>query len=384
VDVLHTAHGAATLLTVALGLGVLTLPVIGSAEPLTRDSVIHTVAGTGVAGFSGDGGPARGARVNLPRDTAVAPDGSLYIADTSNNRIRRIRPSGTISTVAGTGARAYGGDGGPAKAASLSLPHDVTVADSGVVFVADANNHRVRRIAVDGIITTVAGNGSRGSSGDGGPARRARLMNPKSVALFGGGLYVADLSNSVRRVDLATGTITTVVGTGTAGYSGDGGPARAATLHGPQRIAFDPSGNLYIADTLNHVVRRVDATSRVITTVAGTGTAGFNGDGPALRTRLSFPRGIAVADRSTLFVADSDNHRVRRLDLTEDTLTTVVGDGTAGYRGDGGPAERARVSNPRGLTVDGGALVVADTMNSAIRVVRPAVAVAAPSLRQAP
>jgi sugar lactone lactonase YvrE len=359
------------VLAVSLGMAPIALSGASAVEPVTRGSIIQTRVGTGVAGFSGDGGRARAAQVNQPRDTAVAPDGSLYIVDTYNNRVRRVSPSGRITTVAGTGRAAYGGDGGPARAAWLNLPHDITVSGSGVVFVADAGNHRVRRIGADGTIATVAGNGSRGASGDGGPAVRARLMNPKSVALFRGDLYLADLSNRVRRVDLETARITTVVGTGRAAYTGDGGPARAATLNQPQRIAFDPRGNLYIADTLNHAVRRVDADTRVITTVAGTGSAGFNGDGPARRTRLRSPRGITTAGRSTVYVADSGNHRVRRIDLARHRLTTVAGRAGRGYTGDGGPAGRARLTNPRGLSMDGRALVIADTMNSAIRVVHP-------------
>ena len=185
-------------------------------------SVITTVAGS-KAGFGGDGGPAVQALLNQPRDTAVAPDGSIYVADTYNNRIRRISPDGTITTVAGTGSSTYNGDNMPATAASLSWPHDVTVDSNGVVYVADSAHHRIRKITPDGVISTVAGTGLAGSNGENGAATSARIRNPKSVALYGGALYFSSLEQKVRRVDLTTGTITTIAGTGVIGYSGDGG-----------------------------------------------------------------------------------------------------------------------------------------------------------------
>ena len=237
-------------------------------------SVITTIAGTGQAGFSGDGGQAVNARLNQPRDSAIGPDGSIYITDTYNNRIRRIAPSGTIATIAGNGSATYNGDNRPATTASLSWPHDVTVDGAGIVYIADSDHNRVRRVGLDGMITTIAGTGVLGSTGDGGPATSARLNKPKTVVVFGGGLYIAGLDNKVRRVDFTTGIIARVAGTGAAGYSGDGGSALKARLNGPQRLQMDSTGNIYIADTLNNVIRRVDAATGDIRTVAGTGVEG--------------------------------------------------------------------------------------------------------------
>jgi trimeric autotransporter adhesin len=341
----------------------------GAMAVITRTSVVSTYAGTGTAGFSGDGGPARTAGLNQPRDTAMGPDGSVYVADTYNNRIRRIAPDGTITTVAGNGSATYNGDGIPATSASLSLPHDVTVDSAGVVYIADSAHHRIRRVSLNGIITTISGTGVSGGSGDGGPATSARLKNPKSVALYGGALYTSGLDNKVRRIDLTTGIITRVAGTGTAGYSGDGGPATSARLHAPQRLAIDSTGNIYVADTMNSVIRRIDAASRTIRTVAGVGgTEGLRGDGgPAASALLNSPRGLALDGDGLLYIADSDNHRVREVDLSTGIITAVVGT-SAGYAGDGGPAVSARLRQPRGLTVTPqGDLLIAESGNSVIR-----------------
>lgn len=322
-----------------------------------------------VAGFSGDGGPARIAQLNQPRDTAVGPDGSLYLADTFNNRIRRISPSGTIVTIAGNGSATYNGDGIPGTAASLSWPHDVTVDAVGVVYIADSNHFRIRRVGLNGLITTIAGTGLGGSSGDGGPATSARIGKPKTVVLHGAGLYIAAADNKVRRIDLTTGIITRIAGTGTAGYSGDGGPAVNARLNGPQRLQIDSHGNVYIADTLNSVVRRVDAATGIIRTVAGVGgVSGSSGDGgPATAALLNHPRGLALEADRVLYIADSDNHRVRAVDLATGIISRVAGS-SAGYRGDNGPASAARMRQPRGLTVTPqGDLLIAETGTSVIR-----------------
>jgi len=331
-------------------------------------SVITTIAGTGQAGFSGDGGQAVNARLNQPRDSAIGPDGSIYITDTYNNRIRRIAPSGTIATIAGNGSATYNGDNRPATTASLSWPHDVTVDGAGIVYIADSDHNRVRRVGLDGMITTIAGTGVLGSTGDGGPATSARLHKPKTVVVFGGGLYIAGLDNKVRRVDFTTGIITRVAGTGVAGYSGDGGSALNARLNGPQRLQIDTAGNIYIADTLNSVIRRVDAATGRISTVAGTGVAGYTGDGgQATVARLNNPRGIALENNSILYIADSSNHLVRAVNLTTGVITKVAGT-VAGYSGNGGPASAARLRQPRGLTVDAqGNLLVAEVGNSVLR-----------------
>ena len=296
------------------------------------------------------------------------------MADTYNNRIRRISPDGTITTVAGNGSSTYNGDNMPATSASLSWPHDVTVGSNGVVYVADSAHHRIRKITPDGVISTVVGTGLAGSNGENGAATSARIRNPKSVALYGGALYFSSLEQKVRRVDLTTGNITTVAGTGVIGYSGDGGPAKQATLHAPQRLAIDSVGNIYVADSGNNAIRRIDATSGVITTVAGTGTAGSTGDGgPATSARLYHPRGLALEGDRTLYIADSDIHRVRLLDLTTGVIYHLAGT-TKGFSGDGGPAGRAQLRQPRGLTtLPGGGLLVADTFNNRLRQIQPSV-----------
>ena len=286
--------------------------------------VITTVAGTGADGSQvsdGDGGPATAALLAFPESVALDGAGNLFIADTRNHRVRRVdAATGVITAVAGTIGAGFGGDGGPATAALLAFPRGVALDGAGNLFIADSSNDRVRRVdAASGVITTVAGTGKDGSQvsdGDGGPATAALLASPESVALDGAGnLFIADLGNSrVRRVDAATGVITTVAGAGAAGFGGDGGPATAALLAFPNGVALDGAGNLFIADSSNDRVRRVDAATGVITTVAGTGVEGFSGDGgPATAARLWGPRGVALDEAGDLFIADADNNRVRRV-----------------------------------------------------------------------
>lgn len=332
-------------------------------------SPISTIAGTGTGGESGDGGPAVAAELRQPRDTAVAADGSIVVVDTLNNRIREIAPDGTISTIAGTGVAGSEGDGGPATEAQLKLPHDVAFDAAGNLYIADANNNLVRRVDTEGIITTVAGTGQRGYNGDDIPAVTAELRNPKSVLVVGDSLYIADsLSYRIRRVDLTSGLISTVAGNGEKGYGGDGGPALEAMLDTPQRIAADDAGNLYVADTKNNRIRMIDAATTTISTVLGTGEPTYTGDrGPAVEATVSVPRGVTV-DRNWLYVADSGNHVVRRVNLNTGIVRTVVGTGEPGFAGDGGPAGDAQVAGPRGLSVDAaGDLVIADTKNNAVR-----------------
>ena len=333
-----------------------------------RSGTITTIAGTGVWSYGGDGGPAVQARLSPPYGVAVDGAGNLYIADSNNDRIRRVDPSGTITTIAGTRSRGYSGDGGPAVQAWLSFPIGVAVDGAGNLYIADSNNHRIRRVDPSGTITTIAGTGTSGHSGDGGPAVSAQLFNPRGVAVDGAGnLYIADIRNHrIRRVD-AFGTITTIAGTGREGYSGDNGPAVGAQLDFPAGVAVDGVGNFYIADSENARIRRV-APSGTITTIAGTGEWDFSGDGgPAVQAALSVPTGVTVDRAGNLYIADSRNHRIRRVDPSG-TITTIAGTRSRGYSGDGGPAVQAWLSFPIGVAVDGaGNLYIADSENHRIR-----------------
>ena len=334
------------------------------------NGTITTIAGTGFMGYSGDGGPAIEAEFSRPRAVASDNSGNLYIADTANHRIRRVDAMGVIATIAGTGRRGYSGEGGPAVEADLSWPEGLTLDSTGNLYIADSGNHRVRRVDGTRTINTVAGTGEVGYIGDGGLGVEAQLVQPEDVAVDeAGNLYIADRSSHrIRRVDSA-GTITTVAGTGRAGYSGDGGPAVDAQLSLPKGVAVDASGNLYIADSFYHRIRRVDSAG-TITTIAGTGRAGYSGDGgPAIEAQLRSPYGMAVDGAGNLYIADRDNHRIRRVDATG-IITTIAGTGERGllFLGDGGPAVEAPLSWPEGVAVDGsGNLYIADTVNHRIR-----------------
>ena len=334
---------------------------------------ITTVAGSGAYGFSGDGGAATSARMAAAYGVAVDGAGNVYIADWGSHRIRRADGgSAEISTVAGTGEYGFDGDEVSATSANLAAPHGVAVDGAGNVFIADTQNHRIRRVdAGSGEITTVAGTGAEGASGDGGPATSASLRFPFSVAVDGAGnLYVADTNNHlIRRVDGASGVITTVAGTGAQGGGGDGGPATSASLSYPTAVAVDGVGNVYVADTENHRIRRVDGGSGVITTVAGTGAEAYGGDGgPATSASLAFPAGVAVDGAGNVYVTDTENHRLRRVDGGSGVITTVAGTGAETFGGDEGPATSARLAGPRGVTVDGaGNVYVADYKNGRIR-----------------
>jgi YD repeat-containing protein len=334
--------------------------------------IIKTVAGDGTWGYSGDGGPAEQAKLWSPAGVAVDASGNLYIADTNNYCIRKMDTSGIITTVAGDRTRGYSGDGGPAEQAKLDQPAGVAVDASGNLYIADTDNRCIRKVNTSGIITTVAGDGTYGYSGDGGPAAQAKLKRPFSVAVdASGNLYIADTYNyCIRKVDTG-GIITTVAGDGTYGYSGDGGPAAQAKLKRPLSVAVDASGNLYIADIYNNRVWKVD-TSGIITTVAGDGTWGYSGDGgPAAQAKFWGPRGVAVDASGNLYIADRYNHCIRKVD-TSGIITTVAGDGTSGCSGDGGPAAQAKFWSPRGVAVDAsGNLYIADSGNTQIRKVGP-------------
>lgn len=324
---------------------------IGRVWHVDSAGVIATVAGG--RSIIGDGAGATAAQLGDPLGVAIDALGEIYVADTGYERIRRIDRTGVITTVAGNGIFGYGGDGSAATAAELSSPGDLAIDGVGNLYIADTSNHRIRRVDPNGTITTVAGTGTGGYSGDGGAATAAKLFFPYGVAVDGAGnLYIADTYNQrIRRVD-TSGEITTVAGVGTLGYSGDGSAATAAQLHYPHGVAIDKLGNLYIADTYNHSIRRVDPTG-IITTVAGVGTSGFSGDGSAAAVaELNAPTHIVVDQLGNLDIADSQNYRIRRVD-TGGVISTVAGMGDIGFTGDGdgGPAIAASLE-PIGIAVD--------------------------------
>jgi len=331
---------------------------------------VRWMAAVAIVGLVLPGPPAaaqdRGAGLKAPRTLAVDDAGNLLVADTENHRIVRIAPSGTMTVVAGTGRPGDSGDGGPATAAQLKDPHGIAVDGAGNIYVADSPNHRIRRIDPAGVITTVAGTGSAGFSGDGGPATAARLNRPRNLTVApGGALIIADTDNRrIRRV-ARDGTITTIAGSGRAAAEGDGGPATVAGFADPRDVALDSAGNLYVADTVAHRIRRIDA-SGTVTTVAGTGSPGFSGDnGPATAALLHEPRGVAVDPAGDVFIADSSNNRVRWIDRAG-TIRTLFG---TGRRSDVPGA--MGLADPRGINTDRHRRVfVADTGNHRVLHVR--------------
>jgi NHL repeat len=359
--------------TLALAAAAVAVSSSASGTTLAPSAVatIVTVAGTGVDGHDGDGGPATSAAIDHPRGFAVLADGSLLFAEPFLNTVRRVDPNGIITTLAGSGMRGYSGDGGPAVLARLDLVHGVALLPDGSFVVDDMGNNRLRRVAPDGTISTVVGTGDRGFSGDGGPATAAQLSLPRGIASRSNGeLLVADSSNSrIRRVSPG-GIITTVAGTGAFGFSGDGGSATAAELNRPFGVAPLPNGGFLIADVLNHRIRRVSANG-TISTVAGTGTAGFSGDGgPAVEAKIAHPHNVAVLPDGGFLIADTGNHRVRRV-WPNGVITTGAGTGVAGFSGDNGPAADAQLFEPKAVAVrpDRRGFWVADAFNHRVRFV---------------
>jgi len=356
----------------------------GNGESRRTDvfgQVMTTTAGTGVSGYNGDNQPAISAQLTQPYKIVVRSDGSYYVTDSGNNRVRLVQTDGTIVTVAGTGVAGFSGDGGPGTSAQLRFPIGAVLGTDGSLYIADFNNHRIRRLESNGIITTVAGTGVQGFSGDGGPATAATLNRPRGLA-FGpdGTLYISEFGvlpsdgtgHRVRKVT-PDGIITTVAGTGTWGYNGDGGPATAANLSSPAGIAVGPDSSLYIADSQASRLRRVDLNG-IITTVAGGATPGYNGDGgPASSALLNFPQDVWVNRDGTLYIADLFNQRVRRVSV-DGIVTTLAGTGNAGpYSVGQGPATATDFNEPRGIGVGpANEIYIADQANHAIRRLAPA------------
>jgi sugar lactone lactonase YvrE len=325
--------------------------------------VVKTTAG----GFVGDGGTAVKATLDWPSHMAQDKSGNLYISELYGHRIRKVTPTGAISTYAGTGISGFSGDGGPANAAQLSFPTGLTFDAAGDLIVAEQGNERIRKIDPSGIITTIAGTGALGYSGDGGPALLATFNSPYGVVYdAAGNLYITDILNYVVRIVSPAGIINTYAGNGVAGYGGDGGPATSASFNLPRGMAFDGKGNFYVADTLNHRVRVVNPAG-TINTFAGTGQQGYSGDGgPATSAKIGNPRGLTVRN-GTLYISNGGQARIRSVSISTGIINTYAGSGF-GYDGDGSPLLASLFATPTGLLFNSaGSLLVVDSQNQRVR-----------------
>jgi len=335
---------------------------------------IQTIAGNGKQGFGGDGGPATAATLDNPFGVVRGPDGALWFTEYTGQRIRKINPDGTIQTMAGTGKAGHDGDGGPALAASFNLPHEIRFDKQGNYFIADMKNHAVRRVdAKTGIISTLAGGGAPGYSGDGGPASKAQLNQPHSIQ-FGpsGALYICDIGNHViRRVDMNTGLISTFAGTGKPGETRDGAPIAGTPLKGPRSLDFDSAGNLWLATREGNQVFKFDLKAGLIHHIAGTGKKGFTGNGgPAKLATLSGPKGIAVDSEGNIWLADTESHSVRMINATTGNLELIAGTGEKGDGPDGDPL-KCKLARLHGIFIDAdNSVYIGDSEAHRVRVLR--------------
>ena len=338
-----------------------------------QPGIITTIAGTGERGYAGDGGPAAEALLSEPFMCAFDAGGNLYVAEAMNHCVRRVdAATGAIATIAGTGVEGYSGDGGPATEATFNQPYSLQVDSNGDVYVVDRLNYVIRKVdAATGIISTVTGTGKSGYGGDGGPGTAAQFREPNDCFLDGrGGLLIADVQDQrIRRLDLATGVITTFAGSGAKERSGDGLPATQAGILGARAVCTDSAGNTYIAEREGNGIRKVDA-SGIMSTLAGTGEFGYGGDGsPAFISTWGGPKAIRCDRDGNLLVVDTENHAIRRIDATTSHVLTIAG-GRLGAGGDDGPAHEAAMDRPHGCDVDAnGNIYVADSNNHRVRVV---------------
>jgi DNA-binding beta-propeller fold protein YncE len=340
----------------------------GTAQTATQSGRLVLVAG---GGNGGEGSPVDRAELTSPFGVGFDAERTLFFVEMTGNHVRKIGPDGLVTTIAGTGRKGDGGDDGPAAKAELNGPHSLAVTKSGDVYVTDTWNNRVRKIdARSGRITTVAGTGRKGFSGDGGPATQAEFGGIYCLALDEAGqtLDLADLDNRrVRRIDLATGTVSTVAGNGKKGVPNDGDDARSSPLVDPRAVALDGRGHLYILERSGHALRVVDRAGK-IRTVAGTGQQGDSGDGgDARQARMNGPKHLCVDPRGNVLIADTENHRIRLYNPEDGTIRAVAGTGHKGTKGLGGAPEDAELAQPHGVTIaPGGILYISDSSNNRI------------------
>lgn len=352
----------------------LLLALVTLASPLCA-AEIRTVSGNGTKGFSGDGGPAAKAQLNNPFGLVRGPDGALYLCDTDNHRIRKIAPDGTISTVAGTGERGWSGDGGPALSAKLNEPYEVRFDAAGNLYWCERMSHTARRMdARTGIISTVAGTGAAGFGGDGGSATKAQLSQPHSIAIDReGALYICDIANHrIRRVDLKSGLISTFAGNGEKKTAPDGAKFAGAPLHGPRAMDFAPDGTLWLALREGNAIYRLNMTEGTLHHVAGAGgKPGFSGNGgPAKAAVLGGPKGISIGVDGRVYFADTESHSIRCVDLKKNTVELIAGTGQKGDGPDGDPLG-CKLARPHGVFADkDGTLYIGGSDDHRIRAVK--------------
>lgn len=335
---------------------------------------IATFAGNGTAGGTGDNGPATAARVDNPFGLVRGPDGALWFCEYTGQRIRKVDADGTIHTMAGTGKKGYSGDGGSALQACFNLPHEIRFDKAGNYYIADMTNHAIRKVdAKTGVITTFAGTGKPGYSGDGGPADKAELKQPHSIQFdSSGNLYICDIGNNViRKVDAQTGVISTFAGTGKAGVTPDGAPIAGTPLKGPRSMDFDASGNLWIVTREGNQVLKFDLKAGTIHIIAGNGKKGFTGNGgPAKEAALDGPKGIAFDKDGNAWLADTESHSIRRVNVKTGNLELIAGTGEKGNGPDGDPLQ-CKMARPHGVFVDAdGSVFIGDSESHRVRVLR--------------
>ncbi len=340
-----------------------------------RAESVSTIVGTGKKGYSGDGGPAKQAQLNNPYAVGRGPDGALFICDVDNQRIRRVTADGKISTYAGNGRRGYDGDGGSALAASLNEPYEMAWDKAGNLFFVERMNHVVRRVDVkSGIISTVAGNGRAGFSGDGGLAKEAQLNQPHSLAFDPtGDLYICDvLNHRIRKIEMSTGTVSTWCGTGEQKTAPDGSPIQGSALHGPRALAFTPDFKCWLALREGNSVLLLDPQKNTLKRVSGTGVSGFTGNGGvALAARLAGPKGLALDRIGNVYLADTESHSIRYIDVRKNTLELLVGNGRKGDGPDNNDPLNCQLSRPHGVFVDkDGTILIGDSENHRVRLWR--------------